>query len=347
MTSLVLLAGCDDGHVAGARSGGGDVAAAAPSVGATASDGASGHVARDDCAAPTLTKIVSWDRAATSAFAVGSDRLYWVLPSLHTPDSAIYAAPKDGGDVAAVAGLAWGDTSAAAVADGDVLYFALGGNIDNGAGALFRMMPDGTSALMSDDVPCSRGPSNQLAADEHELFYTSYDYATCATVLQAHIRATLKTGGPSRLVATAPRIAQLHVDGGYAYFIGDSATVSRVDSVGDAAIEPVVTSGLVDPALLAVADGTVYIGDSGQVLRVPATGGVPAVVWTHPDGAAGSLKALVVADGRIWLGWDDKLGSVATDGSAFVELATLGVGALALDERYVYVAAGDVYRICR
>ncbi|MCU1282375.1 MAG: hypothetical protein JWM53_5921, partial [bacterium] len=293
------------------------------------------------------TQIVTSPRR-NGAFAVGSDRLFWVAPSFHAPDNGVFRAPKSGGDVVAVASFAWGYTGAGAVTDGEVLFYSVSGNIDQEAGVLYRMMPDGTSALWSDYAGCSLGVSNQLASDERELFYVEFDNPRCATPQQTHVRAVAKSGGPSRLVATASRIVQLRVDGGYAYFIDDvAATVSRVATAGGGAIEPLLTGGLTQPTLLAVDGSTLLIGDSGRVLRVPATGGAATTIWTHPPDGAGNLTALVAGGGRVWVGWDDRLGVFSSDGSGFVTLGSVKVDALALDERHLYVSAGDAYRICR
>lgn len=285
-------------------------------------------------AALTATGATS---AEEQGFAVDEASMYWV-DARATAVPGVYRAAKAGGAAARIGDAAAGSFAYSIAVDDEAVYVAAT------ADGVTRMgKADGAWTTLYASA-CAH--PRELAVDGGELFVLENDDAGCGGPRQA-IVALPAAGGAVRLVAAAAYMGRLRLDGDYAYFLDAvNATVSRVPKAGGAT-EPVATTGLTQPTLLTVDGGVVFVGDTktGQIVRAPST-----VIWTHPADSDVSLHAIVAGGGRVWVGWDDRLGVVNADGSGFTQLgARLGVqfGGLALDDERLYAASGDLYRICR
>jgi len=128
-----------------------------------------------------------------------------------------------------------------------------------------------------------------------------YTMVTTGSALPDDMVAVSVSSKTVKVLASNEDASRVATDSTHLYWIGTNSTnLKRVPKTGGAV--EVLSSALSQPRAIAVDGGFVYVSNDfgNELLRVAATGGTPAKVWTAPTDA-GQLDLIVpTADSVFW-----------------------------------------------
>ncbi len=205
-----------------------------------------------------------------------------------------------------------------------------------GEKVLYKTTLDGSQTILLRNGNVLQSTTNQILVDDTAVYWTNGSSYSSPVQIE---KVPLDGSDPQTIYTASGVVHAISMDDGYIYWLEPSMTVDgytlfRIAKTGGAA--ETLCQGLIvqeavlmDPSLnMAVDDNYVYLGSSGQVIKIPKTGGSPSVIAQSPEVC--SLGLTIYGSNLYWLNYSKSAVPEYGGGEAILSAPTDSIGSFSV-----------------